>query len=158
KPVVSTVLKVAGTPDKLVETAVDLSGALTGGRGNAVLVVEPTKPAKERWPRGSVRVWVQATEIGLDAFYDRDSVLAWATSLQDGRPLEGVTLQLLPSQASARSGADGLATLRLGDRGDSLLVARRGDDLAFLPENLYYWNEAGGWRRRPSTDTTTFYV
>src|SRR5262249_15517212 len=32
------------------------------------------------------------------------------------------------------------------------------DDVAFLPENLYYWNEAAGWRRRSLTDATTFYV
>jgi uncharacterized protein YfaS (alpha-2-macroglobulin family) len=158
RSVVSTVVKVAGTPDELVETPIDLSPALANGHGHAILVVEPTKPAKERWQRRAVRVWVQATEIGLDAFADHDSVLAWATSLLDGRPLEGVPLQLLPSQASVSTGGDGLATLPLTDRAQAILVARRGDDVAFLPENLYYWNENAGWRRRPLIDATTFYV
>jgi len=158
RTVVSTVVKVAGTPDELVETPIDLAQALTGGHGHVALIVEPTRPAKERWQRRAVRVWVQATEIGLDAFFDHGSLLAWATSLPDGRPLEGVTLQLLPSRAEAVSGADGLATLPLSDRPENLLVARRGDDVAFLPENLYLGSEGSGWRRRILSDATTFYV
>ena len=73
--------------------------ALAGGHGHVVLVVEPTRPPKEKWRAQAVRVWVQATSIGLDAFVDDQSLLAWATSLRDGRPLAGV-VGAAPSRGS----------------------------------------------------------
>ncbi len=150
---------VRGTPDERVETRIDLAPALPGGRGNVVLVVEPTtRPPKGRPQPQPIRVWVQATSIGLDAFVDEGTLLAWATSLRDGRPLAGAALQILPAGPSATTAADGLATLPLPARSEGLLVARTGDDVAFLPEQAHWWGGESGWRRLERKDALRFYV
>ncbi len=91
--VIDTTVRVAGEPDALTETRVDLAPALAGGLGQVVLVVRPTSPSKE--PRREVvQAWVQATRIGLDAFADQETLVAWASDLADGRPLGDVELRL----------------------------------------------------------------
>jgi alpha-2-macroglobulin len=151
-------VQVQAAPDERVETRIDLASALPGGRGHVVLVVEPTRPPKGRATSSPIRVWVQATSIGLDAFVDDETLLAWATSLRDGRPLAGAALQIVPSGPSATTGADGLATLPLPPRSGGLLVARVGDDVAFLPEQAHWWGGESGWRRQERKDELRFYV
>ena len=68
---------------------------------------------------------------------------AWATSLRDGSPLAGVELRLEPAGLTTRTGADGVAVFALAEPGGSLLVARRGNDVALLPENLGWWARDG---------------
>ena len=153
-----TTLKVQGAPDEMVETRIDLASALPAGRGHVVLVIEPTRPPKGRARPQPIQVWVQATSIGLDAFVDDDTLLAWATSLRDGRPLAGAALEILPSGPSATTAADGLATLPLPARSEGLVVARVGDDVAFLPEQPYYWGGESGWRRQERKDELRFYT
>src|SRR5437879_11757623 len=96
----STTVPVQGPPDTLTETRLDLAAALPGGLGHAVRVVEPVRRESSartvtvranEW-RHAVRVWVQSTRIGLTAFADDRSLLAWASSLADGKPLEGVVV------------------------------------------------------------------
>jgi alpha-2-macroglobulin len=158
RPVLNETVKVQGVADELTETRVDLSRALTRETGHVVLLVEPVKaPAGPRQPPPVVS-WVQVTQIGLDAFADDERLLAWATSLRDGRPLEGVELQLQSVGLSARTGADGVAVFDLNGSGASVLVGRRGDDVALLPENLGWWSAAGGWRRTPRVPGFAWYV
>ena len=85
--VLDTTVPTEGEADELVETRLDLSPALEDGLGQIILVVRPVKPKKDD-RRQAVRTWVQATQIGLDAFADGHTLLAWATGLVDGRPLE----------------------------------------------------------------------
>ncbi len=146
------VVKVEGARDALTETRIDV-GARLGGRGQAVLVVEPAVQPKERWRRRDVRVWVQVTDLALDAFVDGERMVAWATNLADGKPLDGVDLRL--EGESARTGPDGLATLMLPAKAQ-VLVARRGDDVALLPESTGFWGS--GWQRRPPHDALRWYV
>ena len=41
----------------------------------------------------------------------------------------------------------------------SLLIARRGRDVAFLPENSdYYWQDYGNWYKKPQTDQLRWFV
>jgi uncharacterized protein YfaS (alpha-2-macroglobulin family) len=156
RPALDTTLRVSAAPDEMVETRIDLSSALAQGKGNVVLLVEPTRAPKVRGWSEPIRVWVQATSIGLDAFVDDEALLAWATSLADGRPLAGATVELAPG-ASARTGPDGLATLSLSERASGVLVARIADDVAFLPEQPGGWG-GSGWRRHPRADELRFYV
>ena len=104
----------------------------------------------------AIRAWVQATRIGLDAFADSETLVAWASDLADGRPLGDVELRL--GSGAARSDASGLARLALGDAPAPLLVARRGKDLAILPSQTGWWAEGAGWRRTARTDTLRFLV
>jgi alpha-2-macroglobulin len=149
---------VAGLVDELVETAVDLREAFPGGLGHAIVVVTPADVPlqSERWP-GRVIRWVQSTRIGLDAFVDERRLLAWATSLADGRPLAGVEVALAPAGAVARTDADGLASLELSGspRG---LVARAGNDVAFLPANQSWWAGDAGWTRVYGADRLRWMV
>jgi hypothetical protein len=102
-------VKVKGAPDELTETRLDLGAALPNRTGQLVLMVDPVQPDESgnrrvtvRGYRPTIRAWVQATQIGLDAFADDRDLLAWATSLEDGRPLGDVSVRL----RSRRSGRE----------------------------------------------------
>ena len=148
-------------PCEMVETAIDLSAALNGSKhGHAVVVVKPT-----RWPdryKPELNVWVQSTDIALDAFSDSSDLIAWATNLADGKPLTGVDLAITPAAGKGRTGDKGTATIALpksvkqGTR--QLLVGKRGDDLAFLPESSYYWSDYGGWRKSERGKQLSWFV
>jgi hypothetical protein len=179
---IDTTVRVAGEADELTETRIDLSPALPGGLGQVVLVVTPAAPSKES-AREVVQAWVQSTRIGLDAFVDQETLLAWASDLVDGSPLGDVELRLEASgtdrerQAGARArsagissvrpvgtlpgartDASGLARLALDEAPAALLVARRGSDVAILPAATGWWSEGSGWRRSPRADSLRFCV
>ena len=129
----SRVLTISAPPGEITETSVDLSPALQNGTGQVVVAVEAVSGPEEA-RRQALYLWVQVTKIGLTAFADRAELLGWATSLVDGRPLPGAELTLAPNGATARTDADGLATLPLPGREaeSTMLVARLGGDVAFL--------------------------
>ncbi len=151
--VVDKTIAVASKPDEMVETRVDLSAALREGLGQVVVEVEPAKREPRRG-REAVRAWIQATRIGLTAFADAEKVTAYASSLADGRPLGDVEVQV--GDKRARTGADGLATVELGNPVE-MLVARRGNDLAVLPQYVGWW-AGGGWQKRPQIPTLRFFM
>ncbi len=111
--VLDTTVQTEGEEDELVETRLDLSPALEGGLGQIVLVVEPLKPKKNDRHQAA-RTWVQATHIGLDAFADGHRLLAWATALADGSPLEDIEVSLEPGK-TVRTDSTGLARLALAE-------------------------------------------
>ncbi len=117
--VYSKVIDIAEKPDDLAETAVDLKPALNEGFGQMILNVEAVQPAKTQWERRSIQVWIQATDIGLDAFVDQTNLLGWATSLRDGKPLGDVQMKIVDEKSSAsagdglKTGNDGLARMEL---------------------------------------------
>ncbi|HEX7314335.1 MAG TPA: DUF6049 family protein [Pyrinomonadaceae bacterium] len=155
---------VKGRPDEMTETRLDLSPALRDGRGNVFVVVEPAvSPEPQRRRRGSnaFRAWVQMTTIGLDAFADHEELVGWATSLADGRPLDGVEMSLMPGDVRATTARDGVVRLRLAQRSEDkagMLVARRGGETAFLPEYGDWWNNTTSWVRRTPTDSLRWFV
>jgi len=148
--------------DTLVETSIDLTAILEGTSGHVVLVIEPDQSLlqslRRQWTP-VIRVWVQTTPIGLDAFVDGQQMVAWANSLVDGSPLAGVKLTLSPGGATATTGADGLARLALSSASEDqkgFLVARLGDDVALLPESTSWWRR--GWQRSGTSDEARWYV
>ncbi|MBI3653564.1 MAG: Ig-like domain-containing protein [Acidobacteria bacterium] len=153
---------VKAQPDEMAETRIDLAPALDGGFGQIVIVVEPPVKAKNRWENRTIKAWLQATQIGLDAFVDNSDLIGWANSLKDGKPLDDVQLSLPGSTANGITQANGLAKIALPDRsgknGFGLLVARKGKDVAMLPENIYWWNNDGNWYRKPLTDSLRWFV
>ena len=140
--VLSQTLTVNGDDDQLTETAIDLSEALDGQTGHLIVVVEtPELPILGNLfgrDQQSVISWVQVTQIGLDALADHSELIAWASALSDGAPLEGVEVSLLRGDVSAETGADGIATLALPEIGSSLLIGSLGADTAILPASNYY--------------------
>jgi hypothetical protein len=149
---------VQGPPDERIETPIDLAPALHGGVGHVVVVAESTRDTPTQRSRRIV-AWVQATQLGLDAFADGTRLVAWVTSLRDGSPLPDVSLALEPGSVTARTDATGIAELSLPKDGASLLVARRGDDMAFLPAHERYYSYGDrGWRRRAAPARHAWYV
>ncbi|HKP10703.1 MAG TPA: Ig-like domain-containing protein, partial [Blastocatellia bacterium] len=92
--VASNTVAVEAQPDEMAETRIDLSPALEGGFGHVLVIVEPTVQPQNRWERRRVVAWAQVTGIGLDAFVDGTELIGWATSLKDGRPLDGVEMSI----------------------------------------------------------------
>ncbi|MBX3226012.1 MAG: hypothetical protein KIT84_29445 [Labilithrix sp.] len=127
------------SPDELVTTGIDVGAALTEGVGQALVIVEPTRAFPKEEHRPELHVWVQSTQLGVDALVEADQVTSWATRLADGKPEVGVDVELLGA-ASAKTDAQGLAKLPLGGKVGRLLVARKGKDVVFAPENM--WGES----------------
>jgi len=153
--VIDATVRLAPDPDAVTETLLDVGPALPSGLGQVVLVVRPASGGTETRSQ-EIRVWVQATRIGLDAFADDETLVAWASDLADGRPLDNVELRL--GNAGARSDASGLARFTLSEAPAPLLVARRGRDVAILPRRPGRWAEGEGWRRTAQPDTLRFLV
>ena len=48
--------------------------------------------------------WLQATQIGLDAFLDNTELVGFVTELRTGKPLAGVDLSIYPNGKSVGGG------------------------------------------------------
>jgi len=206
---------IAAKPDEMVETRIDVSSALDGGVGNVIVDIEPTAK-RDKNDRTRVMTWLQATQIGLDAFVDSTELVGFATELRTGKPLAGVELSIYPNgqavslrptpdseeegylqQAwewltgaggpsaveteaidtdgreadvepvepaqSNRTATNGILRLTLPDGSSAnqqnMLIARRGKDVAFLPENSdYYWQQSGNWYKKSQPDSLRWFV
>jgi alpha-2-macroglobulin len=87
------VVNVKSIPDEITETRVDLSTALNGEFGHVFAVIEPTF-RRDKYDNSNVAVWVQVTQIGLDAWVDNEELVTLATSLKDGKPLANVDVMV----------------------------------------------------------------
>jgi hypothetical protein len=207
-------VSIASKQDEMVETRIDISKVLDGGVGNIVLDVEPTVK-RDKYDRTRVITWLQATQIGLDAFVDNTELVGFATDLKTGKPLVGVDLSIFPNGGgpisgttaqvepgmlqnawdwlttwgsaethgpsavepdgtaadietvpeaeTTRTGENGILRLALSDRqaseSQNLLIAKRGKDVAFLPENAdYYWQTGGSWYKKSYGDSYRWFV
>ena len=140
RQVVDKVIGVEAIADALTQVNIDLAPALQDGLGQLVLIVEPEgiQPDKDQsWP--VVQVWVQATQIGLDAFADHSEMVVWTSALKDGAPLADVSIEANPGRPVATTGDDGTARFALPAGETTLLVARQGDDTAILPNVWSPW-------------------
>ena len=130
KLVFNQTIKVKNVPDESVETRINLASALTNGVGHAVLIVEPNESIENQEP---IIKWLQATQIGLDAFADNQNLAIYTSNLKDGKPLANVQLSL-HSGATGVSGADGMANIKLlpikDEEAAVYLIARQGNDSA----------------------------
>jgi hypothetical protein len=62
-----------------------------------------------------------------------------------------------------QTGSNGILRLGLADnisnKGMNLLIAKRGKDTAFLPENTdYYWQDSGNWYKKGVSDSLRWFV
>ena len=139
-------------PAELNETVLDLRDAIGGG-GHVVVTVESNldmDPEEETyWNNRPIVAWVQATPLGIDALADHDRLVAWATDLQTGAPLDGVEVRL--GRDAGTTDGDGLTSIDLGS-GD-FLVARRGDDSAVLTAD-----SSGRWQAYDPGGSTRWYA
>jgi alpha-2-macroglobulin len=160
KKVLDKLVTTAKVKEELTETHIDLSSALGGGLGHVIAVVEPY-PWKERWDPPRLYAWVQSTKLAVDAFVDSDTLHAFVTELATGKPADGVGLEMRPYGLMAKSDGKGLASFVLADKpvkGANQLVARRGNDVAFVSEDGGWWNEQGSWVKQPRGQNLAWYV
>jgi hypothetical protein len=155
REVVNEVRETGGAVGETRELAVSVERALEGGLGHAVVAVEAVDGATQGERAQAVVLWVQSTRIGVVAFSDAERLTAWATSLVDGRPLEGVELRLAPTGAAGTTDARGLGTLLLPRAEGVYLVARRGGDAALLAPGMGMSGWAQ-WSRRDEPVRTTW--
>ena len=159
--ITSNVVDLKSSADEIIETAIDLTPGLKDGIGQVLVAVESIMPATDR-SHDPLLAWVQLTNIGLDAVADNDELLGWASSLADGAPLNGVQLQILPAGITGVTASDGTAHLAFGpykESPPSVLVARRGTDVAFLPESTEWWSlSRTSWQNVPWSDELRWYV
>jgi uncharacterized protein YfaS (alpha-2-macroglobulin family) len=209
------VVNIERKPDEMVETRVDLTEALPSGFGSVIVDIEPTV-RRDKYDRTMIYTWVQATQIGLDAFVDNQELVGFATDLKTGKPLSGVELSIYPNGAKVvsqeskvesesavssvwkwltswgpsddsfkeietvdengdvseaetineaqtnRTSDNGILRLPLPEeqaKKANLLIARKGKDIAFLPENTdYYWQDYGSWFKSNGSDTLRWFV
>jgi uncharacterized protein YfaS (alpha-2-macroglobulin family) len=167
RQVLNETMTIEAAEDTLVETNIDLSEALGGPTGQLIVVVDVPQGAISsllsklpfgRQPQAARLVtWVQVTQIGLDAFVDHSEMVAWATALRDGTPLNNVQLQLLNSDVTATTDDAGVARFALPDQPAPVLLGTVGDDTAMLPQSTYYWGDSG-WSKRSVQDELRWYV
>ncbi len=139
-------LKLDTQADAPVESIVDLKPYLSGGKhGHLMVAISETPMPKERYQWHTFTTWVTFTDLAVDAHMDHRNLHALVTRLSDGRAVEGARVQILGTDVSARSGADGLAKLEMPpsapENGAGLLVAKLGNDSAFLPREEYPYGE-----------------
>jgi hypothetical protein len=158
----SQVLRPELAPDTLTQVDINLSGYLEDGSGHFIVVVEP--PAgmfneEDRWQRRSQTIvrWVQITQIGLDAFFDYNEMVVWATALKDGAPLAEVVVSAANGNQTYLTDAEGIARFTIPGNTPYLVVSQ-GQDEALLPRSPYgYWDE-DGWTRQVVYDRLQWFV
>ena len=73
-----------------------------------------------------------------------------------------VNLETIEEAQSNQTGANGILRLPLPDaqaKQQNMLIARRGKDVAFLPENTYYYNQQpGSWYKKPDVNSLRWFV
>ncbi|MCI0665740.1 MAG: MG2 domain-containing protein [Acidobacteria bacterium] len=165
--VFSEKIEIDAKQDELVGTPIDLQPAFKDGLGHALLIVESMVSGKSESDKQVFATWIQSTGIGLDTYADDDQLLGWATSLQDGKPIEGVQLELHKAAPSAESvgrsigktDADGMAKIEL-EIGNipKFLIARNGIDVALLPEHTYPTYGINDWSKQRADDFLLWHV
>jgi hypothetical protein len=168
--VVDETMDIEDAGDSLRDTTIPLAEHLEDGHGQflvSVSVSKLTRSAKKRYGRNSYLFrpqtsWVQATDLGVDVFTDRSEMTVWTTDLSSGEARSGVEVEIIGTQASAKSKKNGLAEFSLPDvqvgKGSQVLIARTDDDLAVVPESISYWQRGSNWHKRPSTDSHIFHT
>jgi hypothetical protein len=124
----------------------DVSHAFDGGAHHAVLVARGIQRVEAGtdtagvsrlesllYPRRRAAAWIQSTSFALGAAWNPEELVAWAVSAEDGEGVAGVEVGLSGAPAVATSDARGLARVALTEAPDSLLLGRRGDEVAMLP-------------------------
>ncbi len=123
------------------------------------------------YPNGHAEV-LQRADNGTEGSSPIGSIWDWVWSwgMAETGSTEGVdsdgsatAIETVEPTANNVTGPGGVVRLALAEpvsgKGPSLLIARRGNDTAFLPENSqYYWNENNSWYRKDASDTLRWFV
>ena len=150
-------IDIKGAPDELTETAIDLRPVFEELGGQVILVIRKNEKAELRT---AVIAWAQRSSIAIDAFVDSGKLLVWTSALADGATLEGVEVKVSPHGLSGRSNKSGLVSFELPKKnsGSGVITAKKGAELAFLPETTSWWSRQSNWQARPQPDSYAWHV
>lgn len=184
KTVSSQMLTLQEQTDTTVATPIKLESWLKNGKlGHLLVLIEPgeasVKPRATDGEPPPRLVWVQGTQIGLDAYAYSQQLLAWVGDLNTGKALDQVRLSLHSSDSKdiSQQAADahGLAKLDYLKIPPNILntetvqpvtepaptirwlEAQHGEDLALLPESEYLWASTL-WQPTPASTQWLWYV
>lgn len=161
KLVLSREVNFTSSDGNIEETTIDLRSALTNKLGHLVIHAKQVVPEAKIESRQQEMVWIQSTRMGLAALTDRQEMIAWASSLNNGAPLSNVKIRLLTSTGEVQTDSNGLARLELPHQTgplDGLLIARHNNDVAILPETIGTYLSDSLWRQRAKSDSLAWYV
>lgn len=150
--------RLAGPYDALHESVIDLDPYLRGGTGQLLVSVRAIHSRRLDEEPLEVATWVQVTNLGLDAFWDDELLLARVTRLESGAPVSGAVVSLQPGGPQAPSNSDGLAAFPLSNLEKRLVVVRSGGEEAFLPGTRDEFAHEAGWRRHDRPPEWLWYV
>lgn len=156
--VFDSIMPIESASDQLTEVPIDLGQYLDGDTGHFIVVAKPPKELFQEdrfWE--TIHVWVQITQIGIDAFVDHSQMYLWTNALIDGKPLAEVTIESNTGSVLGKSGEDGMLRFELPSTSLPFVVARNGQDSALLTPSTYYWSDEG-WTRQPVNDELRWYV
>lgn len=149
--------------DNYEETSIDLAKAIPNKYGHAVLVAEPTVKTDENYYFNKpFIIWIQSTNIGLDAFLDYEKLIAFATDLKTAKPLSNAEISLHNGNSSvinSSTNQTGIAEFELTNATErGFLVAEKGEDSAILRENDDYDETVTNWRKEKASDDLRWFV
>lgn len=107
EPIIDQFLLLETSAEDWTITTLDLQPWLRDGSGHLALVL--VLPALLPWDIENYPVWVQTTELALDAYADGRQLVTLATDLASGKPLADVSITLQPQGVTARTDSAGKA-------------------------------------------------
>lgn len=151
--------------DEIVRTDLDFSPWTKKGVGHFVLEIEKIGEKSES-QRERIVSWIQVTRLGLDAFIDREELVAYVSDLRSGRPIQGAAVMLQAtgstSKPSGISSESGVVRIQLPEKpmgSERILVASAGEDTVFIPsESPFYWDGGSGWSRQAESNAINWFV
>ncbi len=163
KLIIDKIFKIKNAVDIYEETIIDLQKVLPNRFGHAVLVAEPTDKivGDHYWDKPFI-IWIQSTNIGVDAFLDYEKLVAFATDLKTAKPLSNAEISLhndFSSVLNSVTDSTGIAEFQLTDAvGRGFLVVKTGEDSAILREEDDYSDRITDWRKQKPKDTLRWFV
>lgn len=132
------------------ETVLDLKSTFAKGSTQLLVLVD----AGRRSVRPVPLSWIQFTDIGLSAIYDKRKFSVSARSLVDGKPIAKVRVAFFPATGpSAFTSTAGIATIDLpATKTPKLLVANSATNSCILPQR------GQQWKRREQSDQFVWYT
>lgn len=137
-----------GKPINGVELSIYPNGKTVGSRQSAV-------GGEENEESLASSVWNWLTDWGTS----EDAIKETETVDENGEIAE---TEIVGEAQSNNTTANGILRLPLPETAankQNLLIARKGKDVAFLPENTdYYWQDNGNWYKKPSYDQMRWFT
>lgn len=154
EPMVDEWLELENSAAGLTRLDLDLAPYLPEGQGNLVVFLTPPFQLFD-WTTflETYAVWIQATNINLDAYADENLLVVRASDLETGEPIPGTLLTLQPQGKRQETDNEGHAFFALdwesaGSPALHFVEARRDANTAILPRSYYHHYDETSWGSR----------